>query len=312
MRVVMQPVLLERWRSQRDERRARRAFACGALLSSLLFSGFASNASAQTRVRPALTSASPGRAKPASYAVFGKRYHVLASSDDYRESGIASWYGGDFDGRPTASGETYDMDAMTAAHKTLPIPSWVEVTNLSNGKRVTVKINDRGPFVGKRLIDLSRAAARALDIVPAGTARVEVRALAGPPQQQATVRRRVERIETPTKITREPAVVQPAATTTLRHDYSPPHGSIAASRPAQSERLFAQVGKFTSREDAVQLVDRLKAHGFVNAFVVTEDRRRRSLHRIRVGPLFDATEVDRVSDRLRELGARRSREVTMP
>jgi rare lipoprotein A len=96
------------------------------------------------------------RGNPPSYEVFGQRYFVMNSSEGYREHGIASWYGRDFHGRPTSSGEIYDMNLLTAAHKTLPLPTWVEVTNVSNGRRVIVKVNDRGPFVGDRIIDLSQ------------------------------------------------------------------------------------------------------------------------------------------------------------
>jgi len=120
---------------------------------------------------------------PRSYVVNGRRYHTLRSSRGYRERGIASWYGRKFHGRRTSSGETYDMYAMTAAHRTLPLPSYVEVTNLENGRRAVVRVNDRGPFHEDRLIDLSYAAARKLGIVGHGTALVEVRALepgAGP------------------------------------------------------------------------------------------------------------------------------------
>jgi len=111
------------------------------------------------------------------YTVFGKRYKVMKSSKDYKEKGTASWYGTKFHNRFTSSGEKYDMLAMTAAHKSLPLPTYVEVKNLRNGKKVIVKVNDRGPFHGKRLIDLSYAAAKKLDIVGNGTAKVEVTAI---------------------------------------------------------------------------------------------------------------------------------------
>ena len=117
---------------------------------------------------------------PPVYEVLGETYYVQNSSADYRERGVASWYGKDFHGRSTSNGETYDMYALTAAHKTLPIPTWVEVTNLANGRRVIVKVNDRGPFVAGRIIDLSYAAANELDMIRDGTARVEVRALGVP------------------------------------------------------------------------------------------------------------------------------------
>ena len=121
------------------------------------------------------------RGNPPFYDVLGRRYYVLPTSDGYRARGVASWYGRDFHGLATSSGETYNMNAMTAAHTTLPIPTWVEVTNLANGKHVVVKVNDRGPFVDNRLIDLSYAAALQLDMVRNGTARVEVRALGAAP-----------------------------------------------------------------------------------------------------------------------------------
>jgi len=111
------------------------------------------------------------------YTVNGRTYHVLDTAAGYRERGIASWYGSKFHGRRTSSGEAFDMYKVSAAHKTLPLPSWVEVTNLDNGRRLTVRVNDRGPFAHGRIIDLSYAAAVKLDVLDQGTARVEVRAL---------------------------------------------------------------------------------------------------------------------------------------
>jgi rare lipoprotein A len=111
------------------------------------------------------------------YEVFGRKYHVLKSSEGYRERGTASWYGSKFHGRRTSSGEPYDMHLATAAHKSLPLPTYAEVTNLDNGRKVIVKINDRGPFKDDRLIDLSYGAALRLDMIATGTARVEVKAI---------------------------------------------------------------------------------------------------------------------------------------
>jgi len=111
------------------------------------------------------------------YEVFGRKYYVLKSSEGYHERGTASWYGSKFHGRRTSSGEPYDMHLATAAHKSLPLPTYAEVTNLDNGRRVVVKINDRGPFKDGRLIDLSYGAALRLDMIATGTARVEVRAI---------------------------------------------------------------------------------------------------------------------------------------
>jgi rare lipoprotein A len=163
---------------------------CAALLSilSLVACGNAPQRSAQsareTAGRPATANPAPPlrseRGNPPFYDVLGKRYHVLPTNAGYVQRGVASWYGRDFHGLATSSGEQYDMHAMTAAHTTLPLPTWVEVTNLVNGKRVVVKVNDRGPFVDNRLIDLSFAAATELDMVRTGTTRVEVRAIAPP------------------------------------------------------------------------------------------------------------------------------------
>jgi rare lipoprotein A (peptidoglycan hydrolase) len=114
---------------------------------------------------------------PPFYDVFGKRYFVLSSGVGYLERGVASWYGPGFHKVRTSTGETYDMYAMTAAHKTLPLPAYVRVTNLQNGRSVVVRVNDRGPFVGNRIIDLSYTAAAKLDMLRNGTAMVEVRSV---------------------------------------------------------------------------------------------------------------------------------------
>jgi len=111
------------------------------------------------------------------YTVLGKTYTVLPSSKGYHERGIASWYGSKFHGRRTSSGELYDMHLATAAHKSLPLPTYAEVTNLDNGRKMIVKINDRGPFHEDRIIDLSYAAAIKLGVDQTGTARVDVRAI---------------------------------------------------------------------------------------------------------------------------------------
>jgi rare lipoprotein A len=132
-----------------------------------------------TAIPDAVPRAEPRSAhgNPPFYDVFGQRYYVLASADGYLERGVASWYGPAFHGGNTSSGEPYDMYAMTAAHKTLPLPCYARITNLRNGKNVVVRINDRGPFVANRLIDLSYTAAARLDMLREGTTLVEVRAL---------------------------------------------------------------------------------------------------------------------------------------
>jgi rare lipoprotein A len=221
------------------------------------------------------------RGNPPFYDVLGKRYHVLPTSAGYVQRGVASWYGRDFHGLATSSGETYDMHAMTAAHTTLPLPTWVEVTNLVNGRRVVVRVNDRGPFVDNRLIDLSYAAATALDMVRTGTTRVEVRTVA-PPSDAFR------------------------ADSTVAAAPLPPPGVVAVPAPLV-ERMFVQIGAFADAENAERLVARLRASGFANPTVVSEAGNRRSLHRVRLGPIASAVEFDELSARLRAIGVSGSR-----
>jgi rare lipoprotein A len=219
------------------------------------------------------------RGNPPFYDVLGKRYHVLPTSAGYVQRGVASWYGRDFHGLSTSSGETYNMHSMTAAHTTLPLPTWVEVTNLANGKRVVVKVNDRGPFVANRLIDLSYAAAVELDMVQNGTTRVEVRAIAPPLdayRSEGTV------------------AAAPAAPAALE-------GTTVA------ERMFLQIGAFSEVENAERLVARLRASGFANSSIVSEPNDQRRLHRVWLGPVRDSVEFDALDARLRAIGVSGSR-----
>jgi rare lipoprotein A len=128
----------------------------------------------------------PGANNP--YIALGRKYFPFQSLRPYRQRGLASWYGRKFHGKPTSSGERYDMYAMTAAHTLLPIPSYVRVTNLSNGRSVVVRVNDRGPFHSDRIIDLSYAAAYKLGYVNAGSTHVEVEAIL--PRSPAAARER--------------------------------------------------------------------------------------------------------------------------
>lgn len=235
---------------------------------------------------------------PPFYEVGGHRYYVLASSAGYRERGIASWYGRDFDGQRTSGGERYDMNAMTAAHKTLPIPTWVEVTNLANGKHVIVKINDRGPFVADRIIDLSYRAASELDMIRTGTAYVEVRALGTPVAGGSPERVASARSDTPPKHSTRRAsfsiISEAVADTPTAHD-----------RPMQ--QIYVQVGAFSKERNARFLVDKLKRNGFKNTFVYSAVQRHKILHRVRIGPLSDVKQFDRISAGLRSIGIKDSR-----
>jgi rare lipoprotein A len=234
------------------------------------------------------------RGNPPFYEVFGKRYYVMQSSNGYRERGVASWYGQDFHGKPTSSGEIYNMHGMTAAHKTLPLPTWVEVTNQVNGRSVILKVNDRGPFVGDRIIDLSYKAALELDMIRSGTARVSVRALGAPaavPASPAPVVASVtEQVSRPGF-----AIISEAEADTLQPGDLPGEG------------LFAQVGAFGDRNNALRFVAELKGAGFTNTFITAAEAGGTLLYRVRIGPLSDADQFDRVRSGLRSMGVAEAR-----
>ena len=231
------------------------AFAVLAL-AGLLLAGCASNDSAPANYnipwnripdavpRPVTPSAT---GNPESYVVNGKTYHVMKSAAGFEQTGIASWYGSKFHGRKTSSGEDYDMFAMTAAHKTLPIPVYVEVTNLDNGRKAIVRVNDRGPFHEGRIIDLSYAAATRLGVAKTGTARVHIRVL-----------------DANGKPSSKPLVENP---------------------PATGGRVYVQVAAFATEENALQYLGRLQAEGFSDVRLHIESRKGRAVYRVRIGPL---------------------------
>ncbi len=205
---------------------------------------------------------------PRSYEVQGKRYHVLKSANNFTERGIASWYGTKFHGRRTSSGEPYDMYAMTAAHKTLPIPVFVEVANLDNHRKIIVRVNDRGPFAEGRIIDLSYVAAKKLGIDAKGTGRVEIR----------TIDPRRKTIN-----------VQPSPSKNI---------SIASS----SGQLYLQVGAFTDHMNATQLLSRLVAATSENILINRKSTGDQDVYRVRIGPLSSESEANLLSSRLSPLG----------
>ncbi len=196
---------------------------------------------------------------PESYVVYGRRYEVMTESAGYVERGIASWYGSKFHGRRTSSGEPFDMYAMTAAHTSLPLPTYAEVTNLSNGRRIIVKINDRGPFKHNRLIDLSYAAALKLGIAEQGTGLVEVRAI-------------------------DPHTWGKAPSTST---------AAASSAPG----LYLQAGAFSQAENAQRLSARIRSATLTDIRILPADASS-PLHRVRIGPLRDVDEADRLSREL--------------
>ncbi|GAB3741370.1 hypothetical protein GCM10028794_27030 [Silanimonas algicola] len=189
-----------------------------------------------------------------TYSVLGRTYRVMDSAEGYEERGIASWYGYKFHGRHTSSRERYDMCAFTAAHKTLPLPTYVRVTNLDNGRSVVVRVNDRGPFHAGRIIDLSYAAATRLDMKQAGTARVEVRALMGPDDTLLA-----DAVPPASAAPSRPTAPVPA--NRWRGPVPPAAERPAAPAPAGTGPQVVQVGSFGDRMNAERLVERLAEAG---------------------------------------------------
>ncbi len=207
---------------------------------------------------------------PKSYVVLGKRYHVLKSSTGFVQRGIASWYGNKFHGRKTSNGETYDMYAMTAAHKTLPIPCYVQVTNLKNGRTITVRVNDRGPFHENRIIDLSYAAAKKLGITGKGTGLVEIRTV-------------------------EPGQKPPQTRVAGGNTFTP-------TSPVAKPLLYLQLGSFIELNNAESLRAQLLLHNVHAAAIQHSTVDRHNIYRVRIGPLNTVEDADRLASRISELG----------
>jgi rare lipoprotein A len=222
------------------------------------------------------------------YSVYGVAYTPLTDANGYRERGVASWYGKKFHGKRTSSGEPYDMYAMTAAHKTLPLPSYVRVRNLQNDRAVIVRVNDRGPFLHNRLIDLSYAAAAKLGILGTGTGLVEVEAV-GPGESATQVVKTFPLQIIPSAVAAEEISAAPAPT------------------PAANPKLYLQVGAFTQRDNAISLRDRLEREALRPIFVHSspggsDGADSATVYRVRIGPLASVEEGDRLTERVVQLG----------
>ena len=210
---------------------------------------------------------------PKNYKVLGKWYKVRKSSAGYKEKGLASWYGKKFHGHRASSGETYDMYAMTAAHKTLPLPTYVRVTHLENGRSVIVKVNDRGPFHEGRIIDLSYSAAKKLGVTATGTAPVEV----------ITIDAANYKKNTPYK----PRFNRP---------------SLISTDPTKNENnLYLQVGAFSEKKNANQLYKRL-TRMFKQRKIHSDFSTDKKVYRVRIGPLASVEDADKLSALLNNKG----------
>lgn len=232
-----------------------------------------------------------------NYSVWGHSYKVLDSASGYHAKGVASWYGRKFHGHLTSNGETYDMYAFSAAHKTLPLPSYARVTNLNNGKQVIVRINDRGPFHDNRLIDLSYIAAQRLGIIQTGTAPVQVDAIVVPPpwQQQASV---PDPKATAPASHVEATSSSPKATSSQKATATPvmvKTTTTAKPQPSAPSGWFVQV--FVTRDEAMAKKTglALAEHFQVGTRTVTND----DLYRLQLGPLSDKEAAETLTDALR-------------
>ncbi|MHB0776980.1 septal ring lytic transglycosylase RlpA family protein [Halomonas sp. WWR20] len=229
-----------------------------------------------------------------TYQVWGKTYHVLPDARGYRDDGLASWYGEKFQGYATASGETYDMYKMTAAHRSLPLPTYARVTNTDNGRSVIVKVNDRGPFHSDRLIDLSYAAAARLGILRGGTGHVFVEAI-DPVQWQAQHRPREAKAE---PVAAE-SLSREALAPSQEADDSPQRVSSgkAASGVSAAGR-YLQVAAFGSASSARALQARLQAELSRPVRIASSE----SMYRVQVGPVQDVSTLEALKATLREAG----------
>lgn len=227
----------------------------------------------ETKVPNAIPKAEPlakyGNMK--SYRVFGKRYHVMKSAKNYNAVGVASWYGTQFHDQRTSSGERYNMLAMTAAHKSLPLPTYVEVTNLQNHRKIIVKVNDRGPFEQNRIIDLSYVAAKKLGMSGRGTALVRVKAI--------------------NPLTYGHTMIASNQSSKRR-----------ATRNANNF-VYLQVGAFHDRTQAEILKQRLAANFKTPVHIAKVS----STYRVQIGPFVDKQTVKTLSTKLRRMGLRSSR-----
>ena len=209
------------------------------------------------------------------YEVLGKRYRVMESAANYQERGVASWFGKLFHGNLTSNREIYDMYGMTAAHKTLPLPTYVRVRNLRNNRSVIVRVNDRGPFVHNRIIDLSYAAATKLDMIRDGTSLVEVTAIS---------------FEAPVA-GGAPGPKEPVGA-----------ASAAIGPEGPPTRIFVQVGAFGDRANAERRLNMLARRGIGNAFIHEERAAGGALYRVRIGPVADVVQYDVLVEELENIG----------
>jgi rare lipoprotein A len=203
------------------------------------------------------------------YTVLGEAYTILPTAKGFTQTGTASWYGKKFHGGKTSSGDRFDMYGMSAAHRNLPLPTWVRVTNKGNGKSVIVKVNDRGPFHSDRIMDLSYAAAVKLDIIKTGTGTVTIEAL-------------------------DPAEFQPSLAANGK-----PAAAAEASAGDSSDAFFVQVGAFSKLDNAASLQGKLLDLVYA-PISITDGDRPDAVHRVQIGPFYSREDAEKMSQIIRD------------
>src|SRR5689334_11453747 len=299
------------------------------ILSSVALAGLLLGGCAET-TKPAVTARPAPPAKPKvtykvgnPYQIDGVWYYPTVDYN-YDETGVASWYGPDFDGKDTALGETYDMNDLTAAHRTLPMPSMVRVTNLENGRVLALRVNDRGPYAKGRILDVSRRGARLLGFDANGTARVRVQIMAEESRlmaAQAQAGQPVALMPGETKPQAAPTAVvvaQPlapppgVATSAPRSAAAKPKPVVSAPAqvavapimpdgrvgqvPVHATNLYIQAGAFTNQSNAVRLQAKLASIGTTNITPIRVDGQR--FFRVRLGPIATVDQADAMLDRV--------------
>lgn len=253
-----------------------------------------------------------GPVKASPYTVLGKTYYPIGDGRNYQATGTASWYGTKFHGQPTANGEKYDLYGMSAAHKTLPLPSYVRVTNLDNGKAVVLRVNDRGPFYSDRIIDLSFAAAKKLGYAESGTARVKVEGI-DPQQWWANQGREAPMMLAQPKPTQTNKALAESLAQPIEQYTPPPLQHAGATVPLEVSHdqpavsgagVFLQVGAFANPDAAQLLKDKLAGMTAAPVFISSVVHQQQVLHRVRLGPIDSLDEAAQLeqSVRLANLG----------
>jgi rare lipoprotein A len=309
------------------------ATLAGIALAALCFGGCAETEKPAVSAKP--SHPAPGRLAykvGAPYQIDGVWYYPTVDYN-YDETGVASWYGPDFDGKATALGDIYDMNDLTAAHRTLPMPSMVRVTNLDNGRVLALKVNDRGPYARGRIIDVSRRGAQLLGFDGNGTARVRVQIMAEESRQMAAQAQAGQPIALQpgearpqaaptTAVVAQPLAPLPGVATVAARPAAPKPAPAAAQPalaaaapivpdgrvgqvPVHATQLYIQAGAFTNQSNATKLRARLSPLGSTTITPISVDGQR--FYRVRLGPIATVEQADAMLDRVVGTGVAQAR-----